>query len=125
MATREYRPSGITTAVSGGEGWLARTGEAEKLAAKNIKDSAQRTWYCVTFPSTKRLELTRLGMIIHAITDDFSTPRGRAYLGQMVKSRNAMRTGVFMCARASFNSINSPRPMSSECSSGWYLVPTL
>src|ERR1700722_16269078 len=61
MATREYRPSGITTAVTGVKDGPARTGAARRNAALSIKNSAQRTSFSVTIPSTKRgLELTRL-----------------------------------------------------------------
>ena len=47
-------------------------------------------------------------------------PRDESHhsIGQIVKSRNAIRTGVFMRAKALFSSSNSPRPRSSECSSG-------
>src|ERR1700730_18403812 len=60
IATGEYRPSGISTTVTGVNGWLARTGAAHKIATQNIKDGAQRTWFSVIVPSTKMLEITRL-----------------------------------------------------------------
>src|SRR5258708_1154495 len=117
MGTGDDRPPSINNAVSGVGGWRAAIGAAQKIDDQSIRDGAQRTWYSVTFPSTKRLELTRLGMIIHAKNARLFDASA-AYMGQIVKSRNAIRTGVFMCANASFNSKSSPRPISSECSSG-------
>jgi hypothetical protein len=47
MAAWEYRPSGITTAVTcvakGFDGWPAGMEAAQEMAAQRIKISAQRT----------------------------------------------------------------------------------
>src|SRR5580658_6011811 len=59
-ATLEYRPSGSTTAVTWDDKWVDGW-PARLWAAQKIKVNAQRTRFGVTTPSTKRLELTRLG----------------------------------------------------------------
>src|SRR5271170_6147646 len=62
-ATPEYRPSGITTAVTWVDRWDDKWVDgwpARLCAAHKIKVSTERTWLSFTNPSTKRLELTRL-----------------------------------------------------------------